>query len=194
MVFEKINKYSIILASSSPRRQSLLRDLGLGFEVKTKAVEEVYPVHLKGKQIALYLAELKSKAFADDEIPESTILITADTIVCLNDHVLGKPLDYEDAFRIIKSLSGKAHEVISGVCLRSKEKTVSFSASTEVYFKELSEDEIHHYIQHYKPYDKAGSYAIQEWIGYIGIERINGSFYNVMGLPVQKLYEELLRF
>ncbi len=194
MVFEKINKYSIILASSSPRRQSLLRDLGLGFEVKTKAVEEVYPVHLKGKQIALYLAELKSKAFADDEITESTILITADTIVCLDDHVLGKPLDYEDAFRIIKRLSGKAHEVISGVCLRSKEKTVSFSASTEVYFKELSEDEIHHYIQHYKPYDKAGSYAIQEWIGYIGIERINGSFYNVMGLPVQKLYEELLRF
>lgn len=194
MVFEKINKFNIILASSSPRRQKLLKDLGLEFEVQTREVEEVYPHHLKGKDIVIYLAELKSKAFSDDEIPKNTLLITADTIVCLDDQVMGKPGNEEDAFKIIKGLSGRTHEVISGVCLRSKEKLRCFSSTTEVHFKTLSDDEIQHYIQHYKPFDKAGAYAIQEWIGFIGIEHINGSFYNVMGLPVQKLYEELLRF
>jgi septum formation protein len=188
-----LNK-KIILASGSPRRQFLLKDLGLNFEVKTKEIEEVYPESLKGKDVALYLAELKANAFAESEIPDETILITADTIVCLDDVILGKPVDYKDAKRMLEQLSGKKHDVISGVCLRSTEKTKCFYAITEVYFKNLNEKEIHHYIEQYKPYDKAGAYGIQEWIGYVGIEKIEGSFYNVMGLPIQRLYEELLRF
>jgi septum formation protein len=194
MTFERLNKYQFILASTSPRRQYLLKELGLKFTVKTKEAEEIYPNHLQGKDIALYLAELKANAFEKNEIPENTIVIAADTIVCLKNEVLTKPIDYKDAFKIISSLSAKKHEVISGVCFRSVKKTISFHASTDVYFKKLSEDEIHHYIEHYKPYDKAGAYGIQEWIGYIGIERINGSFYNVMGLPVQRVYEEILKF
>lgn len=193
-MLDRVLERRIILASASPRRQYLIKDLGLNFEVKTKEVEEVYPDHLKGKDIALYLAELKANAFSDDEIPDNAILIAADTIVCLNDEVLTKPENYDDAFRILTSLSGKKHEVISGVCLRSLKKTISFYATTEVYFKDLSHEEIHHYIENYKPFDKAGAYGIQEWIGYIGIERISGSFYNVMGLPIQRLYEELLKF
>jgi len=192
-MLEKLLKQKIILASSSPRRQFLLKDLGLNIEIKTKEIEEIYPDHLRGKDIVLYLAELKASVFGDDEIGDA-ILIAADTIVCLDDEVMTKPATYEDAFKIISSLSGKKHEVISGVCLRSTTKKISFFASTEVYFKNLSEEEIHHYIKNYKPYDKAGAYGIQEWIGYIGIEKISGSFYNVMGLPIQRLYEELLKF
>lgn len=193
-MLDQLLKRKIILASASPRRQFLLKDLGLNVEIKTKEVEEVYPDHLKGKDIVLYLAELKANVFNDDEIPEDAILIAADTIVCLDDEVLTKPANYDDAFNIISSLSGKKHEVISGVCLRSAKKKITFHAITEVYFKQLSEEEIHHYIKHYKPYDKAGAYGIQEWIGYIGIEKISGSFYNVMGMPIQRLYEELLKF
>lgn len=193
-MLDQLLKRKIILASASPRRQFLLKDLGLNVEIKTKEVEEVYPDHLKGKDIVLYLAELKANVFNDDEIPEDAILIAADTIVCLDDEVLTKPANYEDAFKIISSLSGKKHEVISGVCLRFAKKKITFHAITEVYFKQLSEEEIHHYIKHYKPYDKAGAYGIQEWIGYIGIEKISGSFYNVMGMPIQRLYEELLKF
>lgn len=193
-MLDQLLKRKIILASASPRRQFLLKDLGLNVEIKTKEVEEVYPDHLKGKAIVLYLAELKANVFSDDEIPEDAILIAADTIVCLDDEVLTKPANYDDAFNIISSLSGKKHEVISGVCLRSAKKKITFHAITEVYFKQLSEEEIHHYIKHYKPYDKAGAYGIQEWIGYIGIEKISGSFYNVMGMPIQRLYEELLKF
>lgn len=193
-MLDQLLKRKIILASASPRRQFLLKDLGLNIEIKTKEVEEIYPDNLTGKDIVLYLAELKANVFLDDEIGTDTILIAADTIVCLDDEVLTKPANYEDAFKIISSLSGKKHEVISGVCLRSVQKKISFYATTEVYFKNLSEEEIHHYIQHYKPYDKAGAYGIQEWIGYIGIEKISGSFYNVMGLPIQRLYEELLKF
>ncbi len=193
-MLKQLLERKIILASASPRRQYLIKDLGLNFEVKTKELEEVYPDHLKGKDIALYLAELKANAFHDDEIPDDAILITADTIVCLNDQVLAKPKNYEDAFQILTSLSGNKHEVITAVCLRSHKKTISFYASTEVYFKELSKEEIYHYIENYKPFDKAGAYGIQEWIGYIGIEQISGSFYNVMGLPIQRLYEELLKF
>ena len=193
-MLDQLLKRKIILASGSPRRQFLLKDLGLNVEIKTKEVEEIYPNHLKGKDIVLYLAELKAGVFSEDEISENAILIAADTIVCLNDEVLTKPADYDDAFKIISSLSGKKHEVISGVCLRSTKKKISFHATTEVYFKTLSKEEIHHYIKQYKPYDKAGAYGIQEWIGYIGIEKISGSFYNVMGLPIQRLYEELLKF
>jgi len=193
-MLDQLLKRKIILASGSPRRQFLLKDLGLNVEVKTKEVAEVYPDHLRGKDIVLHLAELKASVFTDDEIEGDAILIAADTIVCLNDEVLTKPVDYEDAFAIISSLSGKKHEVISGVCLRSLKKKISFHATTDVYFKNLSDEEIHHYIKNYKPYDKAGAYGIQEWIGYIAIEKITGSFYNVMGLPIQRLYEELLKF
>ncbi len=184
----------IILASGSPRRQFLLKDLGLNIEIKTKDIEEVFPDDLKGKEIAIFLAELKANAFDITEIPEDSVLVAADTIVCLDDEVLQKPKGFEDAQRILKRLSGKKHEVISGVCIRSKTKMKSFYASTKVYFKELSQEEIDHYIQTYQPYDKAGAYGIQEWIGYVAIEKIEGSFYNVMGLPIQKLYEELLMF
>lgn len=184
----------IILASASPRRQSLLRDMGLVFDIKIKELPENHPPHLKGKDVAIYLAELKANAFRTDELTDNTIVIAADTIVCLNNVILGKPKNFEEAFHTLNQLSGKKHEVITGVCLRSVEKKTSFCAHTDVYFKELSSNEIHYYIENFKPYDKAGAYGIQEWIGYIGIKRINGSFYNVMGLPVQQLYEELVKF
>ena len=193
-MLKNLLRKKIILASGSPRRQFLLKDLGLNIEIKTKNIEEIYPDNLKGKEIAIFLAELKANAFDTSEIPENSLLVTADTIVCLDDEVLQKPKDFEDAQRILRSLSGKEHEVISGVCIRSKTKMRSFYASTKVCFKELSKEEIDHYIQTYQPYDKAGAYGIQEWIGYVAIEKIEGSFYNVMGLPIQKLYEELLMF
>ena len=194
MAFDKLKKYKIILASKSPRRQYLLKELGLDFEIQTKEVEEIYPVNLKKEEIAKYLAELKAKAFNMDEFTSDTVLITADTIVCLGDEILPKPKDEKEAVVMLKKLSGTKHEVITGVCLKSAEKTVAFTVCTEVSFKTLSEEEILYYIHNYKPFDKAGAYGIQEWIGYIGIDHIKGSFYNVMALPVQKLHEELLRF
>ena len=194
MQLEKFLNKKIILASGSPRRQFLLKDLGLNIEIKTKEVEEVYPEGLSTGSIAEYLAELKARAFEPNEIPGDALLITADTIVCDGEEVLQKPKDFDDAVNILKQLSGKSHEVISGVCIRSREKQVSFSAFTKVYFKELSEEEILYYIREYKPFDKAGAYGIQEWIGYVAIEKIEGSFYNVMGMPIQRLYEELKKF
>lgn len=191
---KKINKYEIILASKSPRRQQLLRDMGIAFKVITKSVVETYPGNLINKQIAIHVCELKAQAFSSEDISENTLIITADTIVCLNDTVLGKPNDKEHAFEIIKSLSGEKHEVITGICLRSLMKIKSFSVSTDVYFKNLRDEEINYYINNFKPYDKAGAYGIQEWIGYIGVEKINGSYFNVMGLPTLELYEELIKF
>ena len=184
----------IILASKSPRRQSLIKDLGLDFKVELRETEEVYPDHLRGKEIAEYLASLKASAFSNEEIQEEYILITADTIVCLEDHLLTKPKNAVHAREILQLLSGKWHEVITGVCLKSNKKERVFSSSTRVKFKVLSPEEINYYVEVYKPYDKAGAYGIQEWIGFIAIQEISGSFYNVMGLPVQKLYEELLAF
>ncbi len=191
---ENLNNQQIILASKSPRRQYLLKELGLDFKVIIKEIDETYPEYLTPEQVAVYLCEQKAKAFQDDELTDNTIIITADTIVCLENKILGKPVDYDDAVNILQQISGKEHEVITGVCLRAKNKTTSFYAKTKVHFKQLSLEEIHYYIEKYKPYDKAGAYGIQEWIGYIGIDKIEGSFYNVMGLPVQRLYEELLRF
>lgn len=185
--------YTLILASKSPRRQWLLKELGLEFTIQTKEVEEVYPQELKREEVALYLAELKAGAF-QDTLSSSGIVITADTIVCVDDQILGKPKDHEDAVRILNLLSGRKHEVITGVCLRSSEKSISFYVETEVFFKKLSAEEIHYYLERYKPYDKAGAYGIQEWIGFIGIEKITGSYFNVMGLPVKELYEEILAF
>ncbi|MBI9038974.1 MAG: septum formation protein Maf [Bacteroidales bacterium] len=199
MRINKIDNYKIILASKSPRRQALLKELfsmneNISIEIKTKEIVENYPKNLKGEEIALFLSKQKADGFSYDEIGENTILITADTIVYLDNLVLNKPKDFDDAFETLKLLSGKKHEVITAVFLKSREKLKSFAVTTNVFFKELSDEEITFYVKHYKPYDKAGAYGIQEWIGYIGIEKIEGSFYNVMGLPVQALYEELNMF
>jgi len=184
----------IILASQSPRRQQLMRDAGFEIEVKTKdGIEEVFPEGLTKNQIAEHLAKIKADAFAE-ELKEDNIIITADTIVWHKRKVLGKPENPEQAFKMIKSLSGKKHWVITGVCITAKEKQVVFHVSTEVFFAKLTDEEINYYIENYKPYDKAGAYGIQEWIGHIGIEKIKGSYFNVMGLPIQRLYRELKQF
>ncbi|WP_320113428.1 Maf-like protein [Draconibacterium orientale] len=188
-----IPEYNFILASKSPRRQELLKSLGIDFQVKTKEVDENYPVELSPDQIPGYLAEKKANAFAD-ELNNNDLLITADTIVVLNGKVLEKPDDYDHAYEMLSALSGNMHEVITGVCLSSTNKSVTFSALTNVQFKKLTAAEIDYYITNFKPFDKAGAYGIQEWIGSIGISHIEGSFYNVMGLPLQKLYEEIQKF
>lgn len=191
MLTQLTDKYQVILASNSSRRKELLKEIVPFFKTDAKSVEEIYPETLKGKQIAIYLSELKSAPFA----PESNeLIITSDTIVVLKNEVMGKPSSKEDAIKMLEKLSGKTHEVITGVTIKTKDKTISFSDSTQVEFYPLSSDEIYYYVEKYKPYDKAGSYGIQEWIGYIGIKKMNGDFYNVMGLPVHLLYRELKKF
>ena len=193
MLEEKLKKYNIILASQSPRRQSLLKELGIAFSVSDDhKLDETYPDNLDKFQIPVYLSKLKSDTYSD--LNENDLLITADTIVWLKDHVIGKPLNFGDAVNMLKKLSGNMHEVITGVTLRTKTQTQSFYSHTEVFFAPLSVAEIEYYVNHFKPYDKAGAYGIQEWIGYVAIERINGSYHNVMGLPIQKLYNELESF
>jgi septum formation protein len=187
------NNYQIILASQSPRRQQLLKELGLNFTIDVREVDEVYPMHLQREEIPVYLAQLKAKAF-ENNISGNQLVITADTIVWLNNQVLGKPVDFNDAFKMLQTLSGNTHTVYTGVCLKSLTKETTFWAKTNVHFKQLSDDEITYYLNTHKPYDKAGAYGIQEWIGYIGIEHIEGSYFNVMGLPVQKIYEHLKQF
>ena len=181
------------MLSRLPRRHLLLKGLDIPFDVRIKDVEEIYPSHLKKEEIALHLCELKATAF-DGELNNDTLVITADTIVWINNKVLNKPKDYNDAVDILTQLSGNMHEVITGVCLKTKNKTKSFYALTKVYFKELSKEEITFYVKNYKPYDKAGAYGAQEWIGYMAIERIEGSYFNVMGLPTCLLYDELMKF
>jgi septum formation protein len=193
MVLQNLQKYEIILASKSPRRQQLLSDLGLNFTVQSMDTPEDFPEDLAMTEVPVYLAELKAEAFRPI-LKKNQLVITADTIVWLDGQVLNKPIDYSDGFRMLKDLSGKKHQVLTGVCLLSIEKKVSFYASTDVWFKELSDEEIQFYLENYRPYDKAGAYGIQEWIGYIGIYHIEGSFFNVMGLPVQSLYEHLKTF
>ena len=171
----------------------MLKELGLDFTVHTKEVDESFPENLRAKEIPLYLCKKKADAF-DEELTVNTIVITADTIVWIDNQVLNKPENFDDAVRMLKLLSGKKHEVYTGVCLKSKHKTKTFYALTSVYFKELSQEEIEYYINNFNPYDKAGAYGAQEWIGYIAVEKIEGSYFNVMGLPVRELYEELLKF
>jgi septum formation protein len=192
MSLEKINKYHLILASGSPRRQYLLREIGIQFEVKVREVDEQWPPHLHREEIPIYLSALKAAAFEPSELGPNNILITADTIVLLNSEVVGKPRDRADAIEILEKLSGNRHEVITGVTLRTSGRQQSFSVESEVWFRKFEREEIEWYIDTFKPYDKAGAYGIQEWIGYVGIERIHGSFFNVMGLPTQRLYVELL--
>jgi len=190
----KFHGCRLILASQSPRRQYLLKELGFEFEIMTTHVDEDYPEGLTPEQTAVYLAELKAATFDASRISGKTIIIAADTIVVLGDEILGKPDGHDAAVRMLQKLSGRKHEVITGVCLKSKAKQVSFFVNSSVYFKELTKQEIEYYISRFKPFDKAGGYGVQEWIGYIGISKIEGSYFNIMGLPVKELYEELLRF
>ncbi len=194
MLLEKLKNYDIILASGSPRRQQLLAEMDVSFRVETKPVEEVFPSGLSPAETAAWLCRLKSDAFAEDELGKNTLLITADTVVALDNQILGKPAGEKEAEAMLEALSGKKHEVITGVCLRAQKKTSVFTASTDVWFKRLSENEIRYYVTHYRPFDKAGAYGIQEWIGLAAIERIEGSYFNVMGLPTHRLYQELERF
>ena len=185
-----IKNYKLILASASPRRQQLMKDAGFTFEVRLKNVEEKYPQELHWENVPEYLSKVKASAFRE-ELKADEVLITADTVVCIHDRILGKPADRKEAISMLQKLSGNRHLVVTGVSVTTRTEQLSFSSRTDVFFKRLSNEEIEFYVDTYKPFDKAGAYGIQEWIGYIGIERIEGSFYNVMGLPIQTLYETL---
>lgn len=193
MLSDLLSNKEIILASKSPRRKELLTGLGVEFSTKTKEVDESYSKSLNTYKVAEFLAEKKAKAF-DEELEENQIVITSDTVVICDGEILGKPSSKIFAFDMLSKLSGKSHEVVTGVCLMSKNKSIVFSDTTKVWFKELSCDEMNYYIKNYQPFDKAGSYGIQEWIGYIGIEKIEGTYFNVMGLPVNLLYKRLIEF
>ncbi len=189
-MFKNLEPYKIILASASPRRSELLESLGLQFEVCPADVKEEYPDTLGMTAIPVFLAEIKAESLLKAS-EANQLIIAADTIVWANGKVLGKPNTKEEAFAMLKTLSGNQHRVITGVSIQGKSIKRSFHAVTEVWFDELEDDEINYYIDKYKPMDKAGAYGIQEWIGYIGVKMIEGSFYNVMGMPVHKLYKEL---
>lgn len=193
MIADTLNKYRIILASRSPRRQQLLKELGLNFEVVIKEYSETYPENLIGEEIALFVAQQKASLFKN-EISDNEIVITADTIVWCNNKVLGKPASDEDATRILREISGNTHEVITGVCILSPLSEKAFTVSTKVTFEVISDEEIEYYIRNFNPSDKAGAYGIQEWIGVIACSHIEGSYFNVVGLPVQRLYKELQGF
>jgi septum formation protein len=193
MISDGLREYDLILASASPRRRQLLEEAGLRFRAATVDFNEVWPADLRGSEIAEFLAEGKAAAWNEDISP-GQIIITADTVVWCHDTVLGKPADAEEAAQFLRMLSGCEHEVITGICLVSSDKKVTFSVTTRVTFRELSDEEIIYYIENYKPLDKAGAYGIQEWIGLRGITRIEGSYYNVVGMPVSELYSRLLDF
>ena len=192
-MLDNLEKYMVILASGSPRRRELMAGLGVNYEVRILPdVDESYPDTLQGEEIPLYIAQEKADAYIPMMQPDE-LIITADTIVWLDGEVLGKPRDREDALQMLRTLSGRTHEVFTGVCITTTDWQRSFTAQTEVRFATLSEDEIIYYVDNFKPMDKAGAYGVQEWIGFIGVENISGSYYNIMGLPVQKLYRELLK-
>ncbi|MEC4048443.1 Maf-like protein [Flavobacterium sp. SUN046] len=184
------NSYKLILASGSPRRQQFFKDLDLEFEVRLKEVEEIYPEHLQAEEITNYLAELKANAF-EGYLAADELLVTSDTLVWHQGKALGKPKDAEDAFQILQSLSDATHEVITSVCFKTQTKIETIYEVSKVTFTHLSEEAIRYYITHYKPFDKAGAYGIQEWIGLIGISKIEGSYTNVVGLPTEKVYRYL---
>jgi septum formation protein len=190
MLKEKLKDYHVILASGSPRRQQFFKDLDIDFTIQLKEVEEVYPEELKGNEITDFLADLKSKSFTN--LSEKELLITSDTIVWLEGKALGKPTDAADAFLMLSALSGKKHEVITSISIKSKHFQKIINDTTIVSFNTITDDEINYYIKNYKPFDKAGGYGIQEWIGFIAINRLEGSYFNVVGLPVHKLYKELM--
>ena len=187
------DRFHLILASKSPRRRQLLRDAGFEFTLADSfEVEEIYPETLAAEEVAEFLSNLKADAYPV-ALKGNDVLITSDTVVVADGEVMGKPADYDDAFRMLRKLSGRMHRVITAVCIRTASQKLSFSDECDVFFDELSDEEIDFYLRHYKPYDKAGAYGIQEWIGYIGISRIEGSFFTVMGFPIHRVYQELKR-
>jgi septum formation protein len=194
MLPNEFSKYNFLLGSKSPRRQHLLKELGLKYSVIDIDIDEIYPQHLKGGDIAKYLCGLKADTVNLWNYPENTILVTADTIVWLNGKYIGKPSNKADAIQILEQLSGKQHHVYTGICLRKNNHKHVFTAKTAVQFNELTSEEIQYYVSHHRPFDKAGAYGIQDWIGYIGIIGIQGCYYNVMGFPVQLFYKELQNF
>lgn len=193
MLHKKFENTKIILASGSPRRQEFFKNLDLDFEIRLKEIEEVFPETLQSLEITDYLAKLKASAF-DDDLLENELLVTSDTLVWLKNEALGKPKDYDDAFAMLQKLSNQTHEVITSVCFKTKDKTEIVNDITKVTFGTLSDEAIKYYLDNYKPFDKAGSYGIQEWIGLVGITNIDGSYTNVVGLPTEKVYQYLLNF
>lgn len=193
-MLDNLNKYNIVLASKSPRRQELLKGIGVVFSILTKEVDESFPSRLPLIDVAPFLSLKKAKAFEDAELPENYMVITADTVVIVENEILGKPKDRDDAVRMMNLLSGKVHKVVTGVTVHTKEKTKTFSVTSKVTFETLDNQEVDYYIDNFKPSDKAGAYGVQEWIGYIGVSNVEGSYYNVMGLPTQKLYKVLKEF
>ncbi|GGD26844.1 Maf-like protein [Flavobacterium orientale] len=193
MLRDKLKHKNIILASGSPRRQQFFKDLGIDFEIKLKEIDEVYPEHLKAEEITDYLAVLKANAF-EGELKDDDVLITSDTIVWLNEKALGKPKNYDDAFKMLSDLSNKTHEVITSVCFKTNDKTDVFHDKTKVTFEKLSDESIRYYLDNFKPFDKAGSYGVQEWIGWIGIKKMEGSYANVVGMPIHLVFKKLATF
>ena len=193
-MLENLKKYNIVLASKSPRRQELLKGIGIDFSVITKDVDESYSSNISVYDVAPFLSVKKAKAFEESELPENYMVITADTVVIVDDKILGKPKDAEGAREMLNMISGKKHSVITGVTIRTDDKVKTFSVVSKVSFEVLDQDEIEYYVNNFKPYDKAGAYGIQEWIGYIGVNYVEGSYFNVMGLPTQKLYKMLKTF
>ena len=191
MLKEKLKNHKIILASGSPRRQQFFKDLDLDFEIRLKEIDEIYPDHLKAHEITDFLALLKANAF-EGELNENEILVTSDTIVWHHNNAMGKPKDYDDAFQILKMLSNETHEVITSVCFKTSKNNTVFHEITKVTFSTLSDESIHYYLKNYQPFDKAGAYGIQEWIGFIGVSKIEGSYANVMGMPTDKVFNYLL--
>jgi len=193
MLKEKLKNINIILASGSPRRQQFLKDLNLDFEIRLKDIDEVYPEHLVAEEITNFLAELKANAF-QNELEKNDLLITSDTIVWFNNKAVSKPKNYDDAFQIVKSLAGATHQVITSVCFKTTEQITTLFETTSVTFSPLADEAIHYYLKNYKPFDKAGAYGIQDWIGLVGISKIEGSYTNVVGLPTEKVCSFLLNF
>jgi septum formation protein len=195
MLLTNLLPYKLILASRSPRRHQLLEGLDIDFEVRLKEdIDETFPEGLKPDEIAIFLSELKAKPFYSEIESGNHIVISADTIVWADNHVLGKPFDFEHAYEMLQKLSGKRHEVYTGISIQAKHRKIRFSDRTSVWFRQLTDDEIKYYLNSYQPFDKAGSYGAQEWIGYTAINKIEGSYFNVMGFPVHRIYEELSQF
>jgi len=193
MLSTKLAHRNVILASQSPRRQKLLKGLEIEFEIRTKDIEENYPDHLKREEVARFLAHLKAESFKNDLV-ENDLLITSDTTVCLDDHILNKPQSKEEALSMLQQLRNRSHVVVTAVALTSHDKQVIFHDETEVTFGNLTDEEILHYIEGYNPFDKAGSYGAQDFLGFIGISKLNGSYFNVMGFPLHLVYQELMKF
>jgi septum formation protein len=193
LLAEKYKNHKIVLASKSPRRQELMKGLDISFEVRTMEVDESFPPALQREEIPLFLSKLKAQAFLP-EMKANEVVITADTVVWVNDHVLNKPEDRDEAIAMVNELSGNQHVVYTGVTITAKDRALSFYDETKVYFEALTQEEIEYYIDKYQPYDKAGSYGVQEFIGYMGINKLEGSYFNVMGLPVHQVYKKLMEF